>query len=616
MKFQIRFKRLQQYIQLILRFSLKFEGGNQVPTSLNNLHEKVGNALDEYTSDLEESEKLEVLHKKDEIVANLMAGKFRDLGGLTAMRGFVYQYYVSMYYMMSMISPTRESWWDAVVLEYFDDITLIGEEKIRFIQVKTIREGGDKNHQANNFYTRKSLDQVEDPKSHFNSWVEKNILNYDYFLESNTVEDITDKNSYEPQFEIVTNTKKSSLSSLKKYTENINYEITDSVSAEGEIEDAIKEDDVFKKAIQKPINKFDYSFEDYAQMDIDYYLKRLYINKLGSTRELYEDTLNMIEETVYVTDIRAKSIAEHIFNRMFSFVISNSHEDNEDKIKKSELIITKAQINYLIQGWLVEAKELISESSYYDSAWGIFETTIGSLETEFKEQFANGSLKAELLTQLDWLNNHITASNRENSTYCVSIFNKIFNGNNNLSIWDFEHGDIRSNLKESLRFIVYFTVFYESHSEVYHNAKMLFHEGKSSVIDNVLFTIYHARNKLNKVTSIEKIKSSLDECHVSRHITFDLYCLLIGSKKDVLNPLASKISAKFKITTDVDSLKKITEVPDHMKFVDVSELEDFFESFKQEGIELDSFKEIELLPGWKEYLDEIVEKMKVNYIEA
>ncbi|WP_185150975.1 dsDNA nuclease domain-containing protein [Peribacillus simplex] len=587
-----------------------------MPTSLNNLHEKVGNALDEYISDLEESEKLEVLHKKDEIVANLMAGKFRDLGGLTAMRGFVYQYYVSMYYMMSMISPTRESWWDAVVLEYFDDITLIGEEKIRFIQVKTIREGGDKNHQANNFYTRKSLDQVEDPKSHFNSWVEKNILNYDYFLESNTVEDITDKNSYEPQFEIVTNTKKSSLSSLKKYTENINYEITDSVSAEGEIEDAIKEDDVFKKAIQKPINKFDYSFEDYAQMDIDYYLKRLYINKLGSTRELYEDTLNMIEETVYVTDIRAKSIAEHIFNRMFSFVISNSHEDNEDKIKKSELIITKAQINYLIQGWLVEAKELISESSYYDSAWGIFETTIGSLETEFKEQFANGSLKAELLTQLDWLNNHITASNRENSTYCVSIFNKIFNGNNNLSIWDFEHGDIRSNLKESLRFIVYFTVFYESHSEVYHNAKMLFHEGKSSVIDNVLFTIYHARNKLNKVTSIEKIKSSLDECHVSRHITFDLYCLLIGSKKDVLNPLASKISAKFKITTDVDSLKKITEVPDHMKFVDVSELEDFFESFKQEGIDLDSFKEIELLPSWKEYLDEIVEKMKVNYIEA
>ncbi|MFD2114959.1 dsDNA nuclease domain-containing protein [Paenibacillus yanchengensis] len=587
-----------------------------MPVLLNKLHEKLESALDEYISHLEGTEKLEILDKKNEIVSNLMAGRFRELGGLTAMRGFVYQYYVSMYYMMSMISPTRESWWNAVVLEYFDDITLIGEEKIRFIQVKTIREGGDKNHQPNNFYTRKSLDQTEDARSHFNSWIEKNVLNYDYFLESNTIEDITDRNRYEPQFEIVTNTTKSSLSTLKNYTENINYEIKDSINAKGKIDDAIKEDDVFKKAIQKPVTKFDYRFEDYSKKDIDYYLKRLYINKLGSTRELYEDTLNMIEETVYVTDIRAKSIGEHIFNRMFAFVISNSHEDNEDKIKKSELIITKPQINDLIKGWLVEAKELISESSYYDSAWGIFETTIGSLENEFKEQFTNGSLKGELLTQLDWLNNHITTSNRENSTYCVSIFNKIFNGNNKLSIWDFEHGDIKSNLKESLRFIVYFTVFYESHSEVYHNAKMLFHEGKSSVIDNVLFTIYHARNKLNKVTSIEKIKSSLDECHELRHITLDLYCLLIGSKKDVLNPLASKISAKFKITTDVDSLKKITDVPDHMKFVDGSELEDFFEVFKQEGIELDSFKEIELLPSWKEYLDKIVEKMKVNYIEA
>jgi len=610
------FKRQQEYIQLTLRFSLKFEGGNQVPNPLNNIRGKVGNALDEYILDLEESERNEVLHKKEEIIANLMAGKFRDLGGLTAMRGFVYQYYVSMYYMMSMISPTRERWWDAVVLEYFDDVTLIGEEKIRFIQVKTIREGGDKYHQPNNFYTRKSLEQADDARSHFNSWVEKNILNYDYFLESNTVENIFHKNSYEPQFEIITNTKKSSLSSLKNYTENINYEIKYNVDSDGEIEDAIKEDDVFKKAIQKPITKFDYSFEDYAQMDIDYYLKRLYINKLGSTRELYEDTLNMIEEAVEVTDIRSKSIAEHIFNRMFAFVILNSHEDNEDKIKKSELIITKEQINDLIDGWSVEAKELISESSYYDSAWGILVTTIVSLQTEIKEQFANGRLKAELLTQLEWLNDHITASNRENSTYCVSIFNKIFNGNNNLSIWDFEHGDIKSNLKESLRFIVYFAVFYESHSEVYHNAKMLFHEGKSGVIDNVLFTIFHARKKLNKVTSIEKIKSSLDECHVSRHITLDLYCLLIGSKKDLLNPLASKISANFKITNNVDSLKKITEVPGHMKFVDGSELEDFFEGFKEEGIELESFKAIELLPSWKEYLDEIVEKLKVNYIET
>lgn len=584
--------------------------------SLDNIREKVRISLDNYIAELDESEKNEISGKKDEIVANLMAGKFRDLGGLTAMRGFVYQYYVSMYYMMSMVSTSRESWWDAVILEYFDDVTLIAKEKIRFIQVKTIREGGDKSHSPNNFYTRKVLDKADNPKNHFNSWVEKNILNYDHFLESNTVVDSSTNSRWEPQFEIVTNTQKNSLSTLKNYTENINYIIEAQADSSGNFGDPISEDDVLKNAILKPTTKYNYQFEDHAKMSVDYYLQRLYINKLGSTSQLYEDTLNMIEETVQVTDIRAKSIAEHIFNRLFALVISNSHEDNEIKIKKSDLIITKAQIIDLIDIWAVEAKELISESSYYDSAFGIFTTAIVSLETEIKEQFAKGSLKAELLSQLNFLNEHIVSSNRKDSTYCVSIFNQIFNGDNNLSIWDFEHGDIKSNLKESLRFIVYFTIFYEKYSEVYQNAKMLFHQGTSEVIDNVLFTIFHARKKLNKVTSIEKIKSSIDECHVSRHITLDLYCLLIGSKKDVVNPLAAKISGSFRITNNASSLKKITEAPTHMKFVDSSELEDLFESFKEDGIELDSFKAVELLPMWKEYLDDIVKKMKVNYIET
>ncbi|MBP3972799.1 hypothetical protein KAF80_28305, partial [Bacillus sp. WL1] len=363
------------------------------------------------------------------------------------------------------------------------------------------------------------------------------------------------------------------------------------------------------------IDGLNLNFETYAQKDIDYYLKRLYINKFGSTRELYDDILDMIEETILITDIRAKSIAEYIFKRMFAFVISNSHEDNEERLKKDELIVTKLQIKDLIAVWVTEAKELISESSYYDSAWAIFNRAVLELEFEFNVQFANDNLKEELLKELEWINAHITESNRGNSTYCVSILNKIFNGNNNLSMWDFEHGDVEKNLRESLRFIVYFMVFYENHSEVYNTAKMLFHEGKSNLIDNILFTLYHARNNSNKVTSMEKIKSCLNECHISRQITLDLYCLLIGTKKDSINPTASSIAAMFKVTDTLASSHKITDVPDNMRFVDASEIEDFFEGFKAEGIVLDSFKQNEILPHWKKYLDEIVNKMKVAYIE-
>lgn len=278
--------------------------------TLDIKRKKIESTLENYMTDLEEQEKQEILLHKEQIVSSLMSGEFRDLGGLTAMRGFVYQYYVSMYYIVSMIYQKRDNWWSSVVLEYFDDITLIGENKIRFIQVKTVKEGGTKSHAPNDFVKRKSLKDPEKPKLHFNSWVEKNILNYDYFLESNLIEEV-DKSTYNPQFEIVTNTKQSSLSNLINYTGNINFEIKDAISSE----------DKLKAAISKPIENLGFGFGDFSQKEIDYYLKKLYINKFGSTRELYENIIDMIEETIFITDIRAKSIAEYVFQKMFAFVI-------------------------------------------------------------------------------------------------------------------------------------------------------------------------------------------------------------------------------------------------------------------------------------------------------
>jgi len=573
-----------------------------MPETTEAIREKFSNILDRYLGNLDENEQEEIIKHKERIVSDLMAGKFRDLGGLTAMRGFVYQYYISMYYIISMIYPKRECWWHSVVLEYFDDLTLIGEDKIRFIQVKTVKEGGAKTHAPNDFTKRKSLKEPDNPKAHFNSWVEKNISNYDYFLENSLIVS-GDRNTYTPQFEIVTNTKPTSLSDLI-YTSNVNFKIEDDISS----------DDKIKAAILKPPIQ-GCEFDSFFTKDVDYYLKKLYINKFGSTRVLYENIIDMIEETAYIVDIRAKSIAEYVFQKLFAFVISNSHEDNEDRIKKDELVITKFQINQLMRIWITEAKELISESSYYDSAFAIFSKVILDLETEFKTQFANEYLKKELLQELQTVNAHITESNLTNSTYCVEILNKIFNGNNNLSLWDLE-GDIMVYLKDSLRYIIYFLVFYENHSETYKTAKLLFHEGHSSVIDNILFTLYHARNNSNKLTTIEKVKLSLNDCHVARQITLDLYCLLIGTKGDSVNLEASSITSMFKATTTNTTSHKITDVPNNILFVDVNKIEDLFDNLKGEGINLDTFKNDELLPQWKVYLDGIVNKIKEDYIES
>ncbi|KAA0804535.1 hypothetical protein, partial [Bacillus sp. AY2-1] len=95
----------------------------------------------------------------------------------------------------------------------------------------------------------------------------------------------------------------------------------------------------------------------------------------------------------------------------------------------------------------------------------------------------------------------------------------------------------------------------------------------------------------------------------------DLYCLLIGTKKDVVNSAAASITSMFKVTQTNNDLHKITDVPDNMRFVDASEVEQLFEEFKEEGFTLKSFKDKKLLPQWKSYLDGIVDKMKETYIE-
>ncbi|PSC77108.1 hypothetical protein C6576_14660, partial [Mammaliicoccus sciuri] len=144
-----------------------------MPGTLDVIQENINLTLDKYLVYLEDDEQQEINVHKERIISSLMVGDFRDLGGLTAMRGFVYQYYVGMYYMMSMIYPKKESVWNSVVLEYFDDVTLIGENSIRFIQVKTVKEGGIKSHAPNDFVKRKSLKNPEIQSLHSKSCVEK-----------------------------------------------------------------------------------------------------------------------------------------------------------------------------------------------------------------------------------------------------------------------------------------------------------------------------------------------------------------------------------------------------------------------------------------------------------
>lgn len=580
------------------------------------LEGSIEKALTYYIDNNEEYDEgeLQILSlQKEEIIIQLMNADFRDKGALVAMRGFVYQYYTAIYYILLMISPNKDSWWHSVILEYFDDVSLIGENKIRFIQVKTIKENGSKVHQISDFTNRSDRSNKENPnkKFYFNSWIDKIFANYDYFVrENNDVNNFFDikKIEFQPEFEMVTNNY-FILKKLEIYQNNIDFDL----------HDVSLDDDVLKKTLLKTSNNIE--FEDAFNEEIDFYLNKLKLTSLGSTVELSVTIINIIQEYIQKIDIikkgdiRAESISTYIFDNLLTYVIKNSHEDNEEKIKKNNLVISEILARDLILNLAVEARELISSDTFNDSAYQLFKEVFVSLQKEFACKSSNLEMNGEMLGTLESLNKIILEKIETDSSYCLKVLNKIFNGDNSIIFWDLETSNIRSELTESIRFIIYFLVFCKNHSEKYGSAKFFFHEGIfNDYLDNILFTIYHARSKLNKKDSIEKIKFMIDECEDSRSITFELYCLLVGTKSES-DSSNEKFAQLSKLIGSAD-IHKITNVPSNLKFIDSINIDIFIEEMFNSGDKLDSFRDNEVISVWKQFLEKESLEIKEKHIEV
>lgn len=578
------------------------------------LKKKIGKSLTDYletTQEYSEEELEEIVLKREEILEKLMSAKFRDIGGLVAMRGFIYQYYVAIYYILLMITSEKNSWWHSVVLEYFDDVTLIGDDKIRFIQVKTIKENGKKVHQFNNFTSRTKMktDSNSSEIKHFNSWIEKNFSNYDYFLNENNFLDL-DKQQFRPQFEIVTNNYYI-IEKLGTYERNTDFDL----------KEVNLDKDPLKMELSKSAN--DKNFEEVFKKELEFYLNRFKLTTLRSTIELSVTILNIIEEYIEREEIiikgdnRAKSISVYVFQNLLTYVIKNSHDDNEEKLDKKDLVITKSIAANLIQEWSREIKELISIDDLNDSAHQLFKRSFITLNREIETNRINPKMKTEMLNTLNSVNKIISENLEKDKTYCLKVVNKIFKGDNAVLFWDLEDSNIQTELTEAIRFIVYFLVFCQEHYEKHESAKFLFHEGKfeeyEEYIENIMFTIFHAQKKSSKEDSIEKIIFLFEECEESRSITFELYCLLIGTK-NMENTSNDKFAGLKKLVGNVGS-RKITNVPRNLKFIDSSSIEVFIEHLIKAEEKIDSFRQNEVVNTWIDFLESESKEIKEKHVE-
>ena len=75
--------------------------------------------------------------EKNQIIETLINCDYSkaEKGGIVALRGFMYQYLVTVYYMLKIVKKKID--WDYVIYELGDDVALVKKNKICFCQVKT-----------------------------------------------------------------------------------------------------------------------------------------------------------------------------------------------------------------------------------------------------------------------------------------------------------------------------------------------------------------------------------------------------------------------------------------------------------------------------------------------
>ena len=119
---------------------------------------------------LKENEVVVSNEEKNEIIDTLISCNYTaaEKGGIIAIRGFIYQYLVTIYYMLSVATGKID--WDYIVYELGDDVALIKDNKICFCQVKTKMDKGEYiNFTINGDLTKRN--------KRLDSWLDKLFLN-------------------------------------------------------------------------------------------------------------------------------------------------------------------------------------------------------------------------------------------------------------------------------------------------------------------------------------------------------------------------------------------------------------------------------------------------------
>lgn len=562
---------------MIMEISKEIDTSEQLKKVLSKELEKYIN------NNISDEEKENAAKEFDIIIQGFLKGKIKpeDLGGIIAVRGFVYQYYVALNYMLEMVLKPDK--WSCLIYELGDDITLIGDKDITFVQVKTEREDDAPHNLTQTTLTKRDKG--------LNSWLDKLFSNLNKI--KNKIKDVGYKeeivDGIDIHFVLATNMNYDSDKILAPYSDRDKKKHKD---------DKLY-DEINKSVVDKSKNIL--NFNDYVNKDPQWCLDRFYINHCGISTYLW---IKIREKLIKIINYDDHEVARRILDKLLTEILKRTSNDNvqiEDERKK--FVFHRNEIVDLIEEYKQESILEVYNRIKSGVIKNHFQECFDSIQTIINQEWRN-PFKERLNETLLWLKESLENIEVTDPFVYERFFNRIFFLENYKSVsMDLNDPNIKSFLIYSLKNIIFNMIFYDERSILGDtNTKFLIKSGKNFENKKHLFTIYNGKSNENFMTCTQKIIKKIDDCPITRSIKDEIFCFLVNDVEDV--SMSSYFPGYSPIMNDKDKIK-ITHKHVKVKFYRYKKLEGFRDALKaisDRESELESLEQPFILDGWDKFI--------------
>lgn len=470
--------------------------------------------LQEYIDEnVAEEDKENAVSEFEIVVQGFLRGKIKpeDLGGIIAVRGFVYQYYVALYYILEMAS--KKDKWECLIYELGDDVTLLGYKDIMFIQVKTEKED-DAPH-----YLKPSTLHYRDKG--INSWLDKLFINLNKIKYKVSFagyqEDIIDNMNV--HFVLAT---------------NMDYDTNKILAPYSDKEMSRHEDDKIAEELGKVIkdkNNNSLHFNDFIEKDPSWCLARFSINHCNRSEYLW---IKIREKLINIINYDDHEIARIILDKLLTTLLKRTCNDNiKETGDRKKFIFYKNEVIGLIEEYEQEAKLEVYNRIQNGLIKQHFQECFTSIQNSINQEW-KGPFKDKFSATLLWLKETLVSLEDTDKFIYERFVNRVFLLENNKCISiDLNDLNMKGFLVSSLKNIIFYMAFYNDRSIIEDtNTKFVIKQGKDFSNDKRLFTIYNGKNNETFSMCTRRVIDKIDECTYTRSIKDEIYCFLANDIDD------------------------------------------------------------------------------------